>query len=233
MALKLINLAPSVREVFRITGLDRALHMSGHDDDPPTHGEVFAKIKPWPSGGTTVRDVRSRRGIDQSFWNCGGDGMASIKAASQGDVLVIRIEESRLMDADTVQRVNDELAVALQNSGRSEVLLHLAQVTSMSSAAFGMLLRASKTCKERGMALKISNVPPVGREVFQVTGLGKLFEIYPDANDAMARVPRRFTCRQWIVRQTQASAVRWHDSPSGRRRGEIGHKSGVLPGDLR
>ncbi len=57
MALKLINLAPSVREVFRITGLDRALHMSGHDDDPPTHGEVFAKIKPWPSGGTTVRDV--------------------------------------------------------------------------------------------------------------------------------------------------------------------------------
>ncbi len=111
--------------------------------------------------------------------------MASIKAASQGDVLVIRIEESRLMDADTVQRVNDELAVALQNSGRSKVLLHLAQVTSMSSAAFGMLLRASKTCKERGMALKISNVPPVGREVFQVTGLGKLFEIYPDANDAM------------------------------------------------
>jgi len=111
--------------------------------------------------------------------------MASIKSASQGDVLVIRIEEPRLMDAETVQRVNDELTIALANTARPKVLLHLGQVTSMSSAAFGLLLRATKTCKERSMALKISNVPPASYDVFQVTGLGKLFEIYPDVKDAM------------------------------------------------
>jgi hypothetical protein len=45
---KILEIYPNAKDAMRAFG---------GDDDPPTHGGIFAKIKPRPSGGTTARDV--------------------------------------------------------------------------------------------------------------------------------------------------------------------------------
>jgi anti-sigma B factor antagonist len=54
--LKLCNLRKEIMEIFKITNLDRIFEIVGQrppepPDSPPTHGEVYAKLKPRPSGG--------------------------------------------------------------------------------------------------------------------------------------------------------------------------------------
>ena len=84
--------------------------------------------------------------------------MALITETWQGDVLVIRIEESPLIDAKTIQQFQNELLATLEKTTASQVLLDFGQVKSMSSAALGALVRANRKCKERRMALKLINL---------------------------------------------------------------------------
>ena len=73
----------------------------------------------------------------------------------------------------------------LEKTEESNVLLHFCRVAFMSSAALGMLIRVQKKCKEFEIALKLCNISPDISEVFKITGLNKVFDIQPDAADAM------------------------------------------------
>ena len=53
-----------------------------------------------------------------------------------------------------------------------------------------MLIRVNKKCDEYKVALKLCNISPDIMQVFKITGLGKVFSIYPDASDAMAEIEK-------------------------------------------
>jgi len=110
--------------------------------------------------------------------------MASIKPESNGEILTIYINELRLLDEMTIQQVYKEVMSVVEKTQEPNVLLHFGRVSFMSSSALGMLIRVHKKCKEFKIALKLSNISPNIREVFKITGLEKIFEIYTDATDA-------------------------------------------------
>jgi len=56
----------------------------------------------------------------------------------------------------------------------------------MSSMALGMLVRVNKKCKEYKISLKLSSISSEIREVFQITGMDKIFDIQPSAAEAIA-----------------------------------------------
>jgi len=110
--------------------------------------------------------------------------MASIKPESNGEILTIHICELRLLDEMTIQQVYKEILSVLEKTQEPNVLLHFGRVSFMSSSALGMLIRLHKKCKEFKVGLKLSNISPNIREVFKITGLEKIFEIYADASEA-------------------------------------------------
>lgn len=110
--------------------------------------------------------------------------MASIKPESNGDILTVYINELRLLDEMTIQQVYKEIMSVMEKTQEPNVLIHFGRVSFMSSSALGMLIRINKKCKEFKIALKLSNISPNIREVFKITGLEKVFDIYPDATDA-------------------------------------------------
>ena len=59
ISLRLSGVAPTIHEVFKITGLDKVFEF--REDDPPTSGGTFAPIKPRPSGGATAREPEADR----------------------------------------------------------------------------------------------------------------------------------------------------------------------------
>lgn len=110
--------------------------------------------------------------------------MASIKPESNGDILTVYINELRLLDEMTIQQVYKEIMSVMEKTQEPNVLIHFGRVSFMSSSALGMLIRINKKCKEFKIALKLSNISPNIREVFKITGLEKVFDIYTDAADA-------------------------------------------------
>jgi anti-anti-sigma factor len=112
--------------------------------------------------------------------------MASIKPESSGEILTIHICELRLLDEMTIQQVYKEIMSVLEKTQEANVIIHFGRVNFMSSSALGMLIRINKKCKEFKVGLKLSNISPNIREVFKITGLEKIFQIYADASEAEA-----------------------------------------------
>jgi anti-sigma B factor antagonist len=103
-----------------------------------------------------------------------------------GDVTVVRFCDQKIMDDVGIHETGRELFRLVEEEGRRKVLLNLASVGFMSSAALGKLITLNKQVKGRGGALKMCNIRPEVREVFAVTRLDRLFDIQDDEPQALA-----------------------------------------------
>jgi len=111
--------------------------------------------------------------------------VAIIKHLVKGEIRIICIDEVRLVDGAALEQCYKEITEVLDKTEESCVLLHFGRVTFMSSAALGMLIRVHKRCKEYKVALKLCNIAPDIRQVFKITGMDRVFDIYADASLAV------------------------------------------------
>jgi anti-anti-sigma factor len=111
--------------------------------------------------------------------------MALIKHDVKGEIRIIIIDEARLLDGAVIDQCYREIAEVLDKVEESNVLLHFGRLTFMSSAALGMLVRVHKKCKEYKISLKLCNIAPEIRQVFKITGIDKILDLYDDAAQAM------------------------------------------------
>lgn len=110
----------------------------------------------------------------------------AIRSELMGEVRVIIIDEVRLLDGALIDQCYREIISVIEKTEESNVLLHFGRVTFMSSAALGVLVRINKKCKEFQVSLKLCSIAPDIAQVFKITGLDRVFEIYPDPAQAMA-----------------------------------------------
>ncbi len=111
--------------------------------------------------------------------------MGRVKHAKKDDVLLLVVDEERLVDDMALQDVQRELLEMLgQSDGR--IVLDLGRVGFVSSAALGLLVRIRKRCGEGDISLKLCGVGPAIDETFRITGLNTLFQIYPTSEEALA-----------------------------------------------
>lgn len=67
-----------------------------------------------------------------------------------------------------------------------KLVLDLGAVEFMDSAALGALLTASRTIESGGGALRLANLTPPVRTLFELVRLHRVFEIMNDVNEAAA-----------------------------------------------
>jgi anti-sigma B factor antagonist len=113
------------------------------------------------------------------------------------DCKAMNIEQRRLNRVDllTLQgRIDAATAPALKHAieqlfeeGRYRIVLDLAQLEYISSPGLRVLIEARKKARDwkltdiEGGDIRIANLPPRIKEVFDLTGFTSLFEIYDDA----------------------------------------------------
>jgi anti-sigma B factor antagonist len=112
--------------------------------------------------------------------------MTIVKHVKEGDVLVVVIEQERLVDDVTLQELSKDVVEALENTNEKHVVLDFGLVEFMSSAGLGMLIRIKKRCAQHGKALILCNFVPAVADVIRITGLDRLFEIQDDVAQAIA-----------------------------------------------
>lgn len=116
--------------------------------------------------------------------------MPVLKHEAKGEIRFIVIEAARLVDDETLQQFHKEIIEVIEKTEEPVVLLHFGRVGFMSSAALGVLIRVHKKCKEFKTVLKLCSINANIREVFKITGLEKVFEIYDQPDDALAAVKK-------------------------------------------
>ena len=94
-----------------------------------------------------------------------------------GDTTVVRVRGS--LDLATLKRLESVVTPLLGAGGPRRLLLDLAEVPFVDSAALGGLVRFRHGLAERGEALVLRHCRPEVRHALDVTRLARLFEVAP------------------------------------------------------
>jgi anti-anti-sigma factor len=108
-----------------------------------------------------------------------------IQTATKDGILTIQIQDERLVDPAQLNRLFDDLNLALSKSSEDRVIVDFAAVGFMASAALGKLVQLNKKAVEYRAKLKLCGIDPQIYEVFKITKLHKVFDI--EADEAAAR----------------------------------------------
>lgn len=115
-----------------------------------------------------------------------------LKLADRGNVVAVYFVPTSILEDAVIQQISKEFAgVALEASGERRLLLNFKTVKFMSSAMIGKIVWLHKQCKNDKIKFKLCSIAPELLEVFTITRLDKLLDIYPTEEKALAAFGKR------------------------------------------
>ena len=76
-------------------------------------------------------------------------------------------------------------------AGQDQLVLDLSGVEYISSAGLRVLMLARKQAKAQGGTLVVAALPPIVREIFEISRFTVVFDVFPSTREALARVSPR------------------------------------------
>jgi anti-sigma B factor antagonist len=115
-----------------------------------------------------------------------------IRLEDRGEVVVVYFTPTSILEQGMIDQIGRELAGAtLEAAGNKKLLLNFQDIKFMASMMIGKILQVHKQCKNDKIKLKLCSISSNIMEVFKITNLTKLFEIYPDEASAVAAFGKR------------------------------------------
>jgi anti-anti-sigma factor len=114
-----------------------------------------------------------------------------VKYETTEELLVIYLTEVKILNEAGIQRIFKDVIEVIGKTEQPNVIIDFQCVQFMSSAALGMLVRIQKKCKEFEATLKLVNICPEIRKVFEITRLDKILDIYDDPKEAIAAFKKK------------------------------------------
>jgi len=109
-----------------------------------------------------------------------------ISQTQSDDVIVVVFNDHKVMDPARIQLLGEELLSLVVPEGDPErIVINLENVRFLSSAAINKLIVLEKRLKSKNGRLKVCNLTPEVRDVFNITHLNGVFQIYDDQNEAI------------------------------------------------
>ena len=102
---------------------------------------------------------------------------------AENAVLVTFIDEKILEEKD-IQELQSSVMSVIEQGGRINLILDFCNVRFLSSSVLGLLIRISKRVYEQDGQLRLCNINPKIYEIFKITRLTKVFDIYENKESA-------------------------------------------------
>jgi len=103
---------------------------------------------------------------------------------------VVRFEGTDIVYAEEVVRdVGDQLLRLVENEGYTQILLNLSGIRYLSSTMLGRLVSVNRRLEQANGRLKLCSLSPVVSDIFRISRLDQVFQIYEDEPGALARRP--------------------------------------------
>lgn len=108
-----------------------------------------------------------------------------LRVTNDGAVTRVEFVDRNILDEANIQQIGEELMRIVEAGSRPKVLISFAGVEHLSSAALGTLIHVHKRLEQRNGQLRLSDINPQIFEVFKITKLNKLFQVFDDTEKAM------------------------------------------------
>lgn len=113
-------------------------------------------------------------------------------------ITVGTVAASTSLDADGAKAFGDDVVTYLDAHPGTKLLLNFQNITYLSSAALGELLRVNTKAKETKSAVQLCGLSKEINKVFEITNLANLFKVDPD-EDIEKTIMRLDTDGEWEV----------------------------------
>ncbi len=100
-------------------------------------------------------------------------------------VTVVSFVDTKIVTEENIQEVGDQLYQLVDVEGKQQLLLNFGNVQYLSSAALGKLINLKKKVGAVKGKLKLCCIHPDLLEVFRITRLDQVFEIYAEEQAAL------------------------------------------------
>ncbi len=97
---------------------------------------------------------------------------------------IITFTDEKILEETDIQAILKSIMSVVEQTERINLILDFQNVRFLSSAVLGLLIRISKRIYEHDGQLKLCNINPKIYEIFKITRLNKVFDIYQDIESA-------------------------------------------------
>jgi anti-sigma B factor antagonist len=108
-----------------------------------------------------------------------------VEVEEVGDVSVARFVDKKILDETNIQIIGNQLVALVDEDARKKIVLDFSNVEYLSSAALSKLLILEKKAKAAGAKLRLCGIRPDIYQIFTLTKLNKLFDIYDSEDQAL------------------------------------------------
>ncbi len=109
-----------------------------------------------------------------------------IRVQDLNGVKRIEFVERNILDEANIQQIGEEIGRVVDGQDEPKVLISFLNVDHLSSAALGTLITINNKIRGREGQLRLAEIDPQIYEVFVITKLNKLFQIFDSSEQAMA-----------------------------------------------
>lgn len=117
--------------------------------------------------------------------------MASLESREVENVLVVSFTKAKILDQGTIDQIGTELLECIDRTPDGKVVLNFGGVSFMSSGMIGKLVLFNNKCKSSDVKLKLCSISDNLMEVFKITRLNKVFDIYKSEDKAVAAFEKK------------------------------------------
>ena len=108
-----------------------------------------------------------------------------IVVSSLGGITLVALQDEEILDESTINEIAEALFTVVKDKAPVRLVLSFVKVKFLSSSALGTLIRLNKRVEESKGKLKLCDIKDNLYEIFIITKLNKLFDIYEDKETAM------------------------------------------------
>lgn len=113
---------------------------------------------------------------------------AHLTTSQVDGVHVVEFSDRKILEELSIREIEEELFALVRENEGIKLLLNFKNVEHLSSAALGMLINLNREVSGQSGKLALSDINPQIYEVFRITRLNKMFEIYDTAAQALKRM---------------------------------------------
>jgi len=99
--------------------------------------------------------------------------------------MVVVFKPHGILDADVVDRIGDALKELGEHAHETKFVFDFSRVEYLSSSALGMLIGLQRNFAQKDREMKLVGINDENKEVFRITKLDRVFDIYDDTKAAL------------------------------------------------
>ena len=104
---------------------------------------------------------------------------------------VISFTDDKILEEKDIQALQASVMSVIEQANTINLILDFGNVRFLSSAVLGLLIRISKKVYEHDGKLRLCNINQKIYEIFKITRLTKIFDIYKDIDESIERLSKQ------------------------------------------